>query len=156
MTPRDLGQLLRPLVRRLQAVVQRGVVSGVDDGTKMQTLQVRTQAGAVADGVEHMQPWGLAGCPLPGAEHVTVALDGDASHSITIVVADRRYRLTGLAPGEVALHDDRGMCVHLTRAGLVFDCKALPAQFINCPTLRTDGAVIAAGSVSSNGGANTL
>ncbi len=36
-----------------------------------------------------------------------------------VVVADRRFRLKGLARGEVALYDDQGQSVTLTRAGIV-------------------------------------
>jgi len=65
-----------------------------------------------------------------------------------VVVADRRYRLVGLPMGEVALHDDQGLRVHLTRNGLVFDGAGMPVNFVNTPVLQTDGNFVAAGSIA--------
>lgn len=112
MNPMDV------LFRRIGNMISRGVVGVVDSARKMQTLQLRLLAGERKDGVEHFEPYGFTSSPKPGAEHVTVFLDGDRSHGITIVVADRRYRLQGLEAGEVALHDDQGQKVHLTRNGI--------------------------------------
>jgi len=69
--------------------------------------------------VEHFEPFGFTSKPLPGAEHITLFLDGDRSHGVTIVVADRRYRLTDLADGESALHDAYGNKVHLKKDGTI-------------------------------------
>ena len=44
--------------------------------------------------------------------------DGDRSHGIVFTIADRRYRLKPLKTGEVAIFDDLGQKVHLTRDGL--------------------------------------
>lgn len=114
----DLARLMAPYVRRLSNLLARGKVLAVNAASKMQTLQLGLLAGERKDGVEHFEPYGFTSCPLPGAEHVTVFMDGDRSHGITIVVADRRYRLIGLQPGEAALHDDQGQKVHLTRNGI--------------------------------------
>jgi phage gp45-like len=55
------------------------------------------------------------------------------SHPIVLVVGDRRYRLKNLQDGEVAIYDDLGQKVHLTRDGIRVD--AGPAQKVikvNC------------------------
>ena len=46
---------------------------------------------------------------------------GDRSHGIVFCVADRRFRLKNMKPGEVALYDDLGQKVYLTRDGLVIE-----------------------------------
>lgn len=56
------------------------------------------------------------------------------------MVADRRYRLQGLAAGEVALYDDLGQKVHLTRGGIVIDGAGLPMTIQNTPHLTADTA----------------
>jgi len=55
------------------------------------------------------------------------------------VVSDRRYRLTGLAEGEVALYDDLGHKVHLAREGIVIDGGGHNVSVINAPDLLVDG-----------------
>ena len=132
---RAIQKLLGPLARRLQNFMARGTVVRSDSSRKMQQLQVRLLAGEVADGLEHFEAYGYTARPLPGAEHVTLFVDGDRSHGITILVADRRYRLQGLEEGEVALHDDQGQKVHLTRTGIVVDGAGLPITFQNAPSV---------------------
>lgn len=81
-------------------------------------LQLSGKAKTVRDQVHHAQPYGFTAHANPGAEHVTLQLDADAAQSLCIVVADRRYVMS-LAQGEVAIHDDQGQHVHLTRGGIV-------------------------------------
>ena len=115
----DFSRLIAPFARRLGNLLARGSVSAVNGAGKMRTLQIRMMAGEVKDNVEHFEPYGFTSEPLAGAEHVTAFFDGDRSHGVTLVVADRRYRLTGLESGEAAIHDDLGQKVHLTRDGIV-------------------------------------
>lgn len=117
----DLGKLLGPMARRIGNMLARGTVAAVNAASKMQGLQVRLLAGEVKDAVEHFEPYGFTSNPNPGAEGVALFLDGDRSHGIVVVVADRRYRLAGLRTGEMAIHDDQDQKVHLTRDGIVIE-----------------------------------
>ena len=130
---REVASMLSPLARRVNNMVARGVVLASKASGKLQTLQIGLLASEAKDDVEHFEPYGFTSRPKPGAEHVTVFLDGDRSHGITLVVADRRYRLTGLAEGEAALHDDQGQKVHITRDGIVIK---------TAKKIRIDGANI--------------
>jgi len=47
-----------------------------------------------------------------------VALAGNRNHAIVIAIDDRRYRLSALERGEVALYDDQDQVVHLRRNGI--------------------------------------
>jgi phage baseplate assembly protein V len=156
MSERAIQKLLAPLARRLQNFMARGTVLRSDAGKKMQQLQVRLLADEVADGLEHFEPFGFTSRPKPGAEHVTLFVDGDRSHGITIVVADRRYRLQGLEEGEVALHDDQGQKVHLTRNGIVVDGGGKAITFQNAPTVTFNvGAIVFDGAATvTHGGKN--
>ncbi len=138
MDERAFGRFLAPYARRLGNLLARGVVSVVNAAAKMQVLQVKLLAGEAKAGLEHFEPYGFTAHPHAGAEALAVFLDGDRSHGIVIVTPDRRYRLTGLAAGEVAIYDDLGQKVHLTRAGIVIDGAGLPVTITNTPKVRME------------------
>lgn len=107
-------QLAR-MMRSINNLALRATVRLVNATSKMQTLQVGLREGETKDGIEHVEPYGFTSHPNTGAEAITLFFNGDRSHGVAIVVGDRRYRLTGLEKGEVALHDDLGQKVHLKR-----------------------------------------
>ena len=115
----DMNKLLGPMARRLGNMVARGKVLAVNSLGKLQVLQLGLLAGETKDRVEHLEPFGFTAKPLPGAEHVTLFLDGDRSHGVTVVVADRRYRLQGLQDGEVAMYDAFNNKIHLKADGTI-------------------------------------
>ena len=127
----DIERILAPLRRRLRLMVSRAVVRLVNDDTKTQTLQLEILKGELYDRIERLQNYGVTSVPLPGAEAVVLAAGGDRAHGVVVVVGDKRYRLTGMEEGEVAIHDDQGQKVHLTRTGIVVDGGGLPITFTN-------------------------
>ena len=154
MSERNFDKQAAPLARRLTNMLARGVVLLVNTASKMQALQISLLAGETADNLEHFEPYGYTSHPHPGAEAITVFVDGDRAHGITIVVADRRYRLRGLAAGEVALSDDLGQKVHLTRAGIVIDGANLPIAFNNTPLVTFNCSVAVQGASLTHAGKN--
>lgn len=153
----DLARMLGPMARRIGNLLSRGVVTAVTEGSKLRSLQVRMMAGEVKDGIEHFEPYGYTSRPLPGAEHVSAFFDGDRSHGVTLIVADRRYRLAGLEAGEVALFDDLGHVVHLTRTGIVIDGGGHNVTVTNTPQINLDSPNVTctgnltAANIKSNG-----
>ena len=142
--------------RRLGNLLGRGVVSLVNSAGKLQALQLRLLSGEVKDRVEHFEPYGFTSHPLPGAEHLTVFLDGDRSHGITVVVADRRYRLMGLPAGGVALFDSADSSFVLSADGKVKVTASIKVEIESPLTtvssdLHVAGDVIAQGDVIDNG-----
>ncbi len=125
----------------------RASVVRADPSGRMQVLQVVVYAGDVRDGVEHFEPYGFTSCPADapsdgrGAEAVVVDLGGCPDHPVAIVVGDRRYRLTGLEKGEVAIHDDQGQKVHFKRDGIVVSGKAVT---VNSDTVKLGNNAYAA------------
>lgn len=115
-----MQRIVEQLSRRVRTMVARGVIALVDDARKMQQVQVQVRADEdpIPD-AERWQSYGLTSHPQNGAEALVVHLGGTSDNPVVIVVDDRRYRLQGLAPGEVALYDDLGQKVHLTRDGIV-------------------------------------
>lgn len=143
------NRVLGPLRRRLAHLVARAVVSLVNDAAKMQTLQLGLLADETLDGAEHWQPYGMTYKPHPGAEALVLAVGGHRAHSVVIACADRRYRLTGLADGEVALYDDLGNKVQLLRDRV--QVTAVQTLNITAPSVSITGDVVITGTVTNNG-----
>lgn len=121
---KDFARLVAPYARRLSNMIARGTVTLANAGSKMQGLQLRLLAGETRDNVEHFEPYGFTSNPNSGAECISLFLDGDRTHGIVVCAADRRYRVQGIATGEVVLHDDQGQSVHLLRGGILITDKA--------------------------------
>lgn len=115
---RLIQRMLAPLQRRVSCMIVRVRVARVNSAAKQQRLQVTMLDGDAKDDLEHFEQYGLTSSPPAGAEGVGLFFGGDQSHGATICVGDKRYRLTGLKGGEVALYDDLGQVVHLTRDGI--------------------------------------
>jgi len=113
---------VKDLARAL-GMIMRAVVTRVTDSTEAQEVQGQVLRDEVLD-LERIQSYGMTAVPQVGAEAVVVFLGGSRSNGVVIAVEDRRYRLTGLAAGEVALYDDQGQKVHLKRDKIVIECKA--------------------------------
>lgn len=114
-------KLVAPLRRRVRLMISRAVLSAVNDAGGIQLVQVKLLDGEVRDGVERMQNYGFTSVPKAGAEGLMACVSGDRDHGIIVAMDDRRFRLKGLQAGEVALYDDLGHKVHLTRTGIVVD-----------------------------------
>ena len=135
----------------------RGVVALGNSASKLQSLQLRLLAGEVKDNMEHLEPYGFTACPKAGAEALAGFIGGDRSHGVVIVVADRRFRLQGLKPGEVALYTDEGDRLHFKR-GRVLDIetmtlnvKASESVNFDTPLIKTTGRIESAGDVVAGG-----
>ena len=144
--------MIRETARRVMLMLARGVLRQVNDGDALQILQATFLAGETRAGLERFQQYGYTAHPHPGAELLSVFLGGNRDHGIVIAVDDRRYRLKGLEQGEVAVYDDLGHTVHLTRAGIVIDGAGHPVSFVNAPTVTMDGNLEVAGNVSDKNG----
>ena len=136
-----MNRVLAPLARQVRQLIARAVVTLVDDGRKMQTVQVRATADEVLDDCEHWQGYGLSVHPHPGGEALLLAQGGGRGAPIVVAVADRRYRLTGLAAGEVAIHDDQGQTVILRRTGVE----------ITAPQVTITGTLTVGGGLAVSG-----
>jgi len=132
----------RDALVRLRNLVARGTLKGTDDGGKMQRVDLGLMADESKRGVEHFQPYGLTAHARPGAEAVVVFPAGGREHGLVVVIDDRRYRLQGLAEGEVALYSDEdgqgGHRVHLRR-GRVVEVRCARLE-IKADTVEIDAA----------------
>lgn len=115
----QLRKLIAPLHRRIMLSIARGVVKVVDDSKGLQKVQITLLADEVADKLERVQQYGFTSKPKAGAEAVALFLGGNRDHGVVIAVDDRRYRLKGLADGEVALYTDTDSKIVLKNGGKI-------------------------------------
>lgn len=102
----SFNRLMGPFKRRLMLMVGRAVLRLIKDDTGLQRVQLVALDGETLDEVERFQEYGFTSVPHPDAEAMLVSIGGVRAHAIVIAVDDRRYRLRGLAGGEVALYTD--------------------------------------------------
>lgn len=102
----------------IKNLISRATVKLVDAKTKLQTLQLGLFFGELKGNIEHFEPYGFTAHPHPEAEALAAFFGGDRSHGVVVTVADRRFRLKELKQGEVALYDDLGQKIVLTRDGI--------------------------------------
>jgi len=142
---RMLNNLLKPLYRRIRLLVRRGVLVGSNSAPKMQTVQVQITPDLILE-MEHFEPYGFSANPHDGAEPIVLNVEGK-SHPVSLLVADRRYRLSGMEKGEVALSDDLGQKVHLKRDGHI-EVIANTQLTINAPLVLINGELKTTGKIT--------
>lgn len=146
-----VDRLLRPLRRGLAQLVTRAVVTLVNDAAKMQTLQLSLLADETLDGAEHWQQYGFTAVPHAGAEALVVSVGGHRAHSVVIACGDRRYRITGMEAGEVAIYTDEEDKIHLKR-GRVIDIETHTLNIKAATAVNFDTPLITStGRIESNG-----
>ncbi|WP_447588634.1 phage baseplate assembly protein V [Aquipseudomonas campi] len=154
---RGIDRLLSPMRRRLAHIVTRAVVTLVNDAAKMQALQLRLLADETLDNVEHWQPYGFTANPLAGAEALVLAVGGHRAHSVVVSCGDRRYRITGMQGGEVAIYTDEKDKIHLKRGRVIevetrtLNIKAADSVNFDTPLITQTGGIEAAGDVIGAG-----
>ncbi|UQY45075.1 phage baseplate assembly protein V [Mixta hanseatica] len=135
------------LNRSISNLLARAVVRGLNTATRCQMLQIEMAGGEGKSDIEHMEPYGFTAAPIAGAEAVAAYFDGDRSHGVVLVVSDRRYRIKELVSGEVAVYDDLGQSVTLTRSGIVVNGAGKPITFTNAPKARFEMDIEATGEI---------
>lgn len=118
----------RTLASRSGNAAKRATVEKTNEDPLMREVDLKLHHDEAAADIEHFEPYGFTSRVHPPnqqggkkrkAEAIVLNLGDNASHGVVIVIADRRYRLKGLKNGEVAIFDDQGQKVHITRDGVV-------------------------------------
>ncbi len=124
------------IMRRVHSLVSAAKVGTTTESGNVQTLQAAISPLETIDNLASLGHWGLASRPHPGADAVVLFLSGDRSKGFCLGTADQRYHFQ-VAEGEVALHDDQGCVIHLTRNGIVIDGGGTnPITIQNTPKVR--------------------
>ena len=113
-------------------MVSRAIIKLVNDAAKLQQVQIGMLADEERGEVERFQNYGYTSVPHAEAEAIALSVGGSRSHMVVIAVDDRRYRLTGLAAGEVAIYTDEGDKIVLKR-GREIEVTAGTRLIVNAP-----------------------
>ncbi len=125
----------------LDNIAGRATVSGADEGRAMRTVQAEVFASDTRDDLEHFEPYGFTSGVKPDSEAVVISLGGDRDHTVAVVIADRRFRFK-VKTGEVAVYDDIGQSIHLSRDGIKVDGGGNPIAISNTPKITCDTPLI--------------
>jgi phage baseplate assembly protein V len=130
----------------------RGRINSVVDSGPVQALQLQLSQSEIRDGTPRLAEYGFHSNPPPGSDAVLVCLGADRTHGVVIACGHQKYRMTGLETGEVALADDLGQTVYLTRTGIVIKGAGLPMLVTDTPKITLDTPLVkATGDVEVDG-----
>ena len=115
----QFNRLIAPYLRMIRMTASRGVVKKVNDNKKMQEMQVSILKDELYSDIERFQDYGFTSVPQKDAETLHLSLGGNRDHTVIIKADDRRYRLTNLQNGEVALYTDEGDKIHFQRGKII-------------------------------------
>ncbi len=157
-----MKQLLDRVAGRVRLMVGRCILEAINPSTKVQSVQIQVRAGEVREKVEHFQAYGYSSVPHPGAEGICVAVGGSSDHQVVVCIDDRRFRLTNLVEGEVALYTDEGDTLIFKRGNKIEVTAATSVTLITPLTTITgdlhvmgnqtnDGRIDAASDVTAEG-----
>lgn len=99
-------------------MILRGVIRGVDDQPKCQTVQVSARAGEDLEG-ERFQEFGLSTVPPVGTEAIAVQIAGTYDSEVIVATESREHRPRNMASGDVVLYDSRGNQILLVSSGIL-------------------------------------
>ena len=134
-----LERLVQQLVRRqAQPIGFARSTAAPNDSGPVQTVQGQFDALSLRDGMPVLFHYGYTSAMPIGGDKVIGYLGGERSSPVVLATGHQTYRLTGLAPGEVALYDMWQHAVRLNSAGI-----AMTGTVTINGDLRVTGAVIA-------------
>jgi phage baseplate assembly protein V len=119
MELRDWQRLTQTFLDRIGQLLGYGKLSLLDSETPLQQAQFTLLDDQVLGDVEVWEPYGFTSTAKPGAETLVAQVAGQRGNEVVIAISDRRFRLTGLASGEVALYTDEGDKLHFKRGKVI-------------------------------------
>lgn len=111
---------LRRVSRQVQMMTAPVMITATDDSGPIHKVQVHVNGTPeVIDDIGVSQLYGFASHAMTGTDATALFAGGDRSRPIIISTGNQRFRLRGLASGEVALYTDEGDSVKLARGKIV-------------------------------------
>lgn len=133
---------LQKLTNKIRRLFNRALVRRAKYAGKIRYLQILGENGQPIPDIEHLEQYGVTSHPLPGAEAIALAFNGNGSHTVALLVGDQRHRLV-IEEGETALYTHYGDKVHL-RKDRVMELKAGAKVIADTPEVYCTGVVKAA------------
>lgn len=100
----DFNRLLRPLKAKVYRIIGKAIVKAIDNSNSAQKLQITVLKNETVTDIERVQEYGLDTYPKADSQAIILSLNGNRENGVVINVSDRRYRLTNLSEGEVAIY----------------------------------------------------
>jgi phage baseplate assembly protein V len=148
----DFKRLTNTIQNKIFLLVGRAIVTYINNSTDVhhQKVQISVLKNEVLSNVERIQEYGFETYPYTNSEAVCLFLAGDRKHGIVITIGDRRYRLTDLTEGEVAIYtsedqETEGHRIHL-KSGQNIDIRGTSVT-INCNVTVTGGDISTDGDI---------
>ena len=146
----QLQKLLAPLKRRIQMAICKIVIESMEMTSGFPQAKGQAYADEELDGLDIYQDYGFAFKGVPSddegsMEGIGVATGGDRQRTVIVKIHDRRYFLTDLGNGEVAMytHEDQLPGRHRVhfKAGQVIDIRCKEANIISDKATLQSGDV---------------
>jgi phage baseplate assembly protein V len=131
---------LTRLWRRMLMAIGAGRITQVDDSRSAQVMQVQLGQDELKDDTPRLAEYGFVSNPPIGSDAVVLFIAGERTNGVVVATNNQTVRMTGLASGEVAIHDDKGRFVYLSAAGIHVQGKDDPI------TVETTGPITARAS----------
>lgn len=115
---RAIKKATAPLMQRINNMMSRGVLTGIDNNQGYQALQATLWSGEVQDDMERVQQYGFTSRPPLGSEVIVIFPQGDRSHPIVLAVDNRALRPKDLndEEGDNAMYSAGGNFIRLQAA----------------------------------------
>jgi phage baseplate assembly protein V len=124
--------------RRVMSALAQGLVKVVNDSAGIQLMQVKFNPLQTIDNLPRCAEYGFTSNPPEDSDAVVAFAGGDRSNGVVIATGNSKYRMTQLATGEVAIHDNIGQSVYLTATGIVINGGGNPMTITNTPEITAD------------------
>lgn len=141
--------MINSLVLKIRRLAGRALIRRVRYANKIRYFQVQQEGGMPLDNVEHVEPFGFTSHPLPNAEAVVLAFNGNGSNSVAIMAGDQRYRLV-IDEGEAAIYNHHGDKVHLKKDRTISVEAATKVELVT-PHTHLTGKLTVAETIEAQG-----
>ncbi len=144
--------LAAPLLHRVKNATLRGVVVGVDNTKKAQTLRIELLGGDVISAAENLAGVpGVTSVTRNGAEVVVQCVGGMRDHPLVIAVSDRASRPKDGSGGDLIIYhvDEPGTRIHLKAGGGIEIVASAGVDITG--DLRVSGTIDAGGDITGAG-----
>lgn len=128
-TIRIVQRMTRELRGRVRGIVRRASLGTLTGSGQLQTLQAKTVADDVDDGVELFEQHGFTSGPPAGSEGLVLRVGGERGHSVGLAFHSRSTRPAGVLQGEVCVYHESGAHVTLRNDGTI-EVEAGPGQVV--------------------------
>lgn len=122
---RVLAAVLRPVTRRIRMIATRALIAAVNDGAKIQIVQVTALEGERLSDVQRVQQFGFSGSPPVGSTAVLLCMGGSRTHPVVIACDDPATRFVALEAGESAQYSAYGDFIRIKADGSIHVKAAL-------------------------------